>query len=184
MAGLKNFIVDSFANISKRQRDGVMTQQGMEQFKEMMEDMDQAMQNNLNMEWKVLSVSVLGISFNLSDFVAFLSWTGLCLYALLGLFAAALISLPMDLGQKYFINRNWITLGMVLLLIAVLYFLLNFSLRKKNKENNLQIYLHPQNRSSHSDLSIGNDGRTKKFPKLLNVGLYICYHITSSLWNN
>ena len=146
MAGLKNLIVNSKANISKRLGDGVMTQSRMEKNKEMIEDVDHAMKNNLNMEWKELSLSVLGISFDLSDFVAFLSWTGMCLYALLGLLAAALISLPMDLGQMDFLTRNLETLdlgletldlGIVLLLIAVLYFILNYLLGKKNKENNL-----------------------------------------------
>jgi len=104
----------------------VMTQSRMEKNKEMIKDMDHAMKNNLNSEWKELSLSVLGISFDLSDFVAFLSWTGMCLYTLLGLLAAAVISLPMDLGQMNFINRNLETLdlgletldlGIVLLLI-------------------------------------------------------------------
>jgi len=91
-----------------------------------------------------MKMSKFGFGFELSGFVAFLGWAGMCLYSLLGLVGLALITVPIDFptffrgsGIQWNVNLMNVN-GFAFLVIAVGFFLMNFSLRKKNKENDFK----------------------------------------------
>merc|ERR1711911_540527 len=94
-------------------------------------------------------LSKFGFGFELTGFVAFLSWTGMCLFSLLGAVSVLLIALPMEPYFKNAFGRDeWNmfelvsvlmqVFGSIFLVIAVGYFIMNFFLRKKNRDNNFQ----------------------------------------------
>ena len=111
-------------------------------------------ENQLKMKQGEMKLSKFGFGFELTGFVAFLSWTGMCLFSLLGVVSVLLIALPMEpffqnlwqkeLGRtdKYsFFETVYILMqvfGSVFLVIAVGYFIMNFFLRKKNRDNNFK----------------------------------------------
>merc|ERR1712137_694409 len=125
----------------------------MEKLKEMLSEKDQdEMENETQIKMKQgeMKLSKFGFGFELTGFVAFLSWTGMGLCSLLGVVTVLLIALPME---PYFKNAfgsrdewNMFELvsvlmqvfGSVFLVIAVGYFIMNFFLRKKNRDNNFQ----------------------------------------------
>ena len=101
--------------------------------------------NQLKMKQGEMKLSKFGIGFELTGFVAFLSWTGMCLYSLLGVVSVLLGALGMEpyflmaSGSDY---RNYELVsvmmqgfGCAFLVIAVEYFVMNFFLRKENREN-------------------------------------------------
>jgi len=109
-------------------------------------------ENQRKMERGELKLTRFGLGFKLTSFTSFLGWTGMFLYTLLGLVALAMLTLPTDL--KDFIRGNLGTayqeniyeaianlmrgIGAVMLFISIAFFILNFFLRKKNKEKNLR----------------------------------------------
>merc|ERR1711971_672214 len=115
-----------------------------EKIVEMLEENDQ--EENRKMKLGELKLSKFGFGFELSGFVAFLAWAGMCLYSLLGLAGLALITVPMDFptlfrgpGIQWEGVVNLMKgFGSGFLVIAVGFFLMNFFLRKKNKENDFQ----------------------------------------------
>jgi len=159
MSGVKHAIVSSFAYISKplhhmKMADSKIT---MEKLKEMLSEKDQdemENENQMKMKQGEMKLSKFGFGFELTGFVAFLSWTGMCLFSLLGVVSMLLIALPMEpyfqkLWQEAFHRTDIYSLfelvlvlmqvfGSVFLVIAVGYFIMNFLLRKKNRDNNFQ----------------------------------------------
>jgi len=162
MSGVKHAIESSFAYISKpphhmKMADSKIT---MEKLKEMLSEKDQdemGNENNLKMKKGEMKLSKFGFGFELTGFVAFLSWTGMCLFSLLGVVSVLLIALPMEpYFQKAFSRDEWNefehdhvqldewvsvliqVFGSVFLVIAVGYFIMNFFLGKKNRDNNFQ----------------------------------------------
>jgi len=126
-----------------------------EKFKKMMTEKDQEEnETDGKMKLEEMELSRFGFGFKMTDFVAFLGWTGMCLSSLMGLVAAAMTTVTIDLNNGVFLYREWFHdtpwdvrdiiaglmqgIGGFLLVIAVGFFLLNFFLRKKNKENNLK----------------------------------------------
>merc|ERR1711971_181342 len=115
-----------------------------EKIVEMLEENDQ--EENRKMKLGELKLSKFGFGFELSGFVAFLAWAGMCLYSLLGLAGLALITVPMDFptlfrgpGIQWEGVVNLMKgFGSGFLVIAVGFFLMNFFLRKKNKENDFK----------------------------------------------
>jgi len=106
-------------------------------------------ENQLKMKQGEMKLSKFGLGFELTGFVAFLSWAGMCLFSLLGVVSVLLIALPMEYYfQKLFHRDEWNifefvsvlmqVFGSVFLVIAVGYFIMNFFLRKKNRDNNFQ----------------------------------------------
>merc|ERR1712117_573000 len=129
----------------------------IEKLKEMLTEKDQdELENEKNQKMKQgeMKLSKFGFGFELTGFVAFLSWTGMCFFSLLGVVSVLMIALPMEpyfqslwqkeLGRtdKYsFFETVYILMqvfGSVFLVIAVGYFLMNFFLRKKNRDNNFK----------------------------------------------
>merc|ERR1711936_28302 len=131
----------------------------MEKLKEMLTVKEQdEMENENDMKMKMkqgeMKLSKFGFGFELTGFVAFLSWAGMCLFSLLGVVSMLLISLPMEpffqkLWQEAFHRTDKYSLfelvlvlmqvfGSVFLVIAVGYFIMNFLLRRKNRDNNFQ----------------------------------------------
>ena len=53
-------------------------------------------ENQLKMKQGEMKLSKFGFGFELTGFIAFLSWTGMCLYSLMGVIGVLLITLPMD----------------------------------------------------------------------------------------
>merc|ERR1712012_865095 len=119
----------------------------MEKLKEMLTEKDQdemENENQLKMKQGEMKLSKFGFGFELTGFVAFLSWTGMCLCSLMGVFSMILIALPMEpyfqnLWQKdfgrtdtySFLETVYIFMqvfGSVFLVIAVGYFIMNFFL--------------------------------------------------------
>jgi len=154
MSGVKHAIESSFAYISKplhliKMADSKIA---MEKLKEILTEKDQdEMENEKNQKMKQgeIKLSKFGFCFELTGFVAFLSWTGMCLFSLLGVVSVLLIALPMEpYFQKAFGRDEWGLLGLfsvlmqvfgsVFLVMAVGYFLMNFFLRKKNRDNNFK----------------------------------------------
>jgi len=159
MSGVKHAIESSFAYISKplhhmKMADSKIT---MEKLKEMLSEKDQdemENENQMKMKQGEMKLSKFGFGFELTGFVAFLSWTGMCLFSLLGVLSVLLIALPMEpffqnlwqkeLGRtdKYSLFETVYILmqvfGSVFLVIAVGYFIMNFFLRKKNRDNNFK----------------------------------------------
>jgi len=127
-----------------------------EKFKKMMTEKDQEENETETGKMKLeeMKLSRFGFGFEMTGFVAFLGWTGMCLSSLLGLVAAAMITVTIDLNNGVFLYHEWFHLtpwdvrdiiaglmqgiGGFLLVIAVGFFLLSFFLRKKNKDNNLK----------------------------------------------
>ena len=104
--------------------------------------------NQLKMKQGEMKLSKFGFGFELTGFVAFLSWTGMCLYSLLGVVSVLLGALGMEpyflmaSGSDY---RNYELVsvmmqgfGCAFLVIAVGYFVMNFFLRKENRDNHLK----------------------------------------------
>merc|ERR1712110_253646 len=124
----------------------------MEKLKEMLTVKDQddlENEKNLKMKQGEMKLSKFGFGFELTGFVAFLSWTGMCLFSLLGVVSVLLIALPMEPYFKNAFGRDeWNmfelvsvlmqVFGSIFLVIAVGYFIMNFFLRKKNRDNNFQ----------------------------------------------
>jgi len=154
MSGVKHAIVSSFAYISKplhhmKMADSKIT---MEKLKEMLSEKDQdemENENQMKMKQGEMKLSKFGFGFELTGFVAFLSWTGMCLFSLLGVVSVLLIALPMEPYFKNAFGRDeWNmfelvsvlmqVFGSVFLVIAVGYFIMNFFLRKKNRDNNFK----------------------------------------------
>jgi len=162
MSGVKHAIESSFAYISKplhhmKMADSKIT---MEKLKEMLSEKDQdemENENQMKMKQGEMKLSKFGFGFELTGFVAFLSWTGMCLFSLLGVVSVLLIALPMEpYFQKAFSRDEWNefehdhvqldewvsvliqVFGSVFLVIAVGYFIMNFFLGKKNRDNNFQ----------------------------------------------
>lgn len=156
MSGVKHAIESSFAYISKPLHHMMMAEPKIakEKIQELFGEKDQEETENENqqkMKRGEMKLSKFGFGFELTGFVAFLSWTGMCLYSLLGLLGVLLISLPMD---QYFRNgfSRWggddhITefttvlmqgFGSAFLVIAVGYFVMNFLLRKRNRDGNFK----------------------------------------------
>jgi len=154
MSGVKHAIVSSFAYISKplhhmKMADSKIT---MEKLKEMLSEKDQdemENENQMKMKQGEMKLSKFGFGFELTGFVAFLSWTGMCLFSLLGVVSVLLIALPMEPYFKNAFGRDeWNmfelvsvlmqVFGSIFLVIAVGYFIMNFFLRKKNRDNNFQ----------------------------------------------
>merc|ERR1712179_640720 len=155
MSGVKHVIENSFAYISKPLHHMKMTDSKIatEKLKKVQTEKDQnemENENQLKMKQGEMKLSKFGLGFELTGFVAFLSWTGMCLFSLLGVVSILLIALPME---PYFrilfgsqMNRTWFELvsvlmqvfGSVFLVIAAGYFIMNFFLRNKNRDNNFQ----------------------------------------------
>merc|ERR1712184_6736 len=127
----------------------------MEKLKEMLTEKDQdemENENDMKMKQGEMKLSKFGFGFELTGFVAFLSWTGMCLFSLLGVVSVLLIALLMEPyfqnHPKSFDRDEWNmfelvsvlmqVFGSVFLVIAVGYFIMNFFLRKKNRDNNFQ----------------------------------------------
>ena len=100
-------------------------------------------ENQLKMKQGEMKLYMFGFGFELTGFVAFLSWTGMCLYSLLGVVSVILGALGME---PYFLmasganSRNYELVsvlmqgfGCAFLVIAVGYFVMNFFLRSKRK---------------------------------------------------
>merc|ERR1712179_762958 len=154
MSGVKHVIENSFAYISKPLHHMKMTDSKIatEKLKEVQTEKDQnemENENQLKMKQGEMKLSKFGLGFELTGFVAFLSWTGMCLFSLLGVASILLIALPMEpYFQKLFHRDEWNifefvsvlmqVFGNVFLVIAVGYFIMNFFLRKKNRDNNFQ----------------------------------------------
>ena len=157
MSGVKHVIESSFAYISKPLHRMMMSDSkiAMEKLKKMLTEKDRdemENENQLKMKQGEMKLSKFGFGFELTGFLAFLSWTGMGLFSLLGLVSVLLIALPMEpyfqnLWQeefhktdKYsFFETIYILMqvfGSVFLVIAVGYFIMNFFLRKKNRDNN------------------------------------------------
>ena len=119
-----------------------------------MTEKDQETDIQRDMKQGKLKLSRFGLGFELTGFTAFLSWAGMWLYSLLGLAAMAMITVPTDfnlrpsivLGSSIDLTRaermyDLCVLqgcGAALLGIFIGYFIMNFFLRKRNKEKNLQ----------------------------------------------
>ena len=119
-----------------------------------MTEKDQETDIQRDMKQGKLKLSRFGLGFELTGFTAFLSWAGMWLYSLLGLAAMAMITVPTDfnlrpsivLGSSIDLTRaeriyDLCVLqgcGGALLGISIGYFIMNFFLRKRNKEKNLQ----------------------------------------------
>jgi len=159
MSGVKHAIESSFAYISKPLHHMKMADSkiAMEKLKEMLTEKDQdemENENDMKMKHGEMKLSKFGLGFELTGFIAFLSWTGMCLFSLLGVVSMLLIALPMEpyfqkLWQEAFHRTDKHSLfelvlvlmqvfGSVFLVIAVGYFVMNFLLRKKNRDNNFQ----------------------------------------------
>ena len=116
-----------------------------------MTEKDQETDIQRDMKQGKLKLSRFGLGFELTGFTAFLSWAGMWLYSLLGLAAMAMITVPTDfdlrpsivLGSSIDLTRaeriyDLCVLqgcGGALLGISIGYFIMNFFLRKRNKEN-------------------------------------------------
>jgi len=127
------------------------SKKAMKKLKEMLtkKDKDETEnENQLQMKQGEMKLSKFGFGFELTDFVAFLSWTGMCLYSLLGVVSVLLGALGME---PYFLmasgadSRNYELVsvlmqgfGCAFLVIAVGYFVMNFFLRKENRDNNIK----------------------------------------------
>jgi len=105
-------------------------------------------ENQLKMKQGEIKLSNFGFGFELNGFVAFLSWTGMCLYSLLGVVSVLLGALGME---PYFLMasgadyRNYELVsvlmqgfGCAFLVISVVYFVMNLFLRKENRDNNFK----------------------------------------------
>merc|ERR1711936_1407006 len=65
-------------------------------------------ENQLKMKQGEMKLSKFGLGFELTGFVAFLSWAGMCLFSLLGVVSMLLIALPMEYYfQKLFHRDEW-----------------------------------------------------------------------------
>jgi len=147
MSGVKHVIVNSLAYISKPLHHMMMAE-SREKIEEMLKEKDQ--EENEKKKLGEMKLSKFGFGFELTGFVAFLGWTGMCLFSLLGLVGSALVTVPIDIpnlfrGSSSRINQELEVVvalmqgfGSAFLLIAVGFFLMNFFLRKKNKENDFQ----------------------------------------------
>ncbi len=159
-SGVKHVIESPFADISKPLHHMMITgsffclkqigsKKAMKKLKEMLtkKDKDETEnENQLQMKQGEMKLSKFGFGFELTGFVAFLSWTGMCLSSLLGVVSVLLGALGME---PYFLMasgadyRNYETVsvlmqgfGCAFLVIAVGYFAMNFFLRKENRDNN------------------------------------------------
>ena len=111
---------------------------------DMLKEKQKYQEESRKMKLGEMKMSEFGFGFELSGFVAFLGWAGMCLYSFLGLVGMALITVPIDFPKLFrgpgiqwnvnLMNGN----GIVFLVIAVGFFLMNFFLRKKNKENDFK----------------------------------------------
>jgi len=145
MSGVKHVIVNSLAYISKPLHHMMMAEP-REKIEEMLKEKDQ--EENGKRKLGEMKLSKFGFGFELTGFVAFLGWTGMCLFSLLGLVGSALITVPIDIpnlfrGSGIGINWEFVValmqgFGSAFLLIAFGFFLMNYLLRKKNKENDFQ----------------------------------------------
>jgi len=145
MSGVKHVIVNSLAYISKPLHHMTMAEP-REKIEEMLKEKDQ--EENGKRKLGEMKLSKFGFGFELTGFVAFLGWTGMCLFSLLGLVGSALITVPIDIpnlfrGSGIGINWEFVValmqgFGSAFLLIAFGFFLMNYLLRKKNKENDFQ----------------------------------------------
>jgi len=126
-----------------------------EKIKEIMGEKDQEETGNENqqkMKQGEMKLSKFGFGFELTGFVAFLSWTGMCLYSLLGVISVLLISLPIEpyfRGMTFsrrggnnhipeFVTVLMQGIGSAFMVIAVGYFVMNFLLRKRNRDDNFK----------------------------------------------
>ena len=153
MSGVKHVIESSFAYISKPLHRMMMSDSkiAMEKLKKMLTEKDRdemENENQLKMKQGEMKLSKFGFGFELTGFLAFLSWTGMGLFSLLGLVSVLLIALPME---PYFQETFGITdrlfekvsvlmqvFGSVFLVIAVGYFIMTFFLRNKNRDDNFK----------------------------------------------
>lgn len=101
-----------------------------------------------------IKLSEFGLGFEMNGFVAFLSWTGMCLYSILGIAGMILITLPIEelyvfdsiplfrVGRPlpWYLDLTFIVFvnGIAFLVIAVAFLPMTFLLRKRNKENNVK----------------------------------------------
>jgi len=111
---------------------------------DMLKEKQKYQEESRKMKLGEMKMSKFGFGFELSGFVAFLGWAGMYLYSLLGLAGLALITVPRDFptlfrGSGIQWNVNLMNCnGIFFLVIAVGFFLMNFFLRKKNKENDFK----------------------------------------------
>ena len=149
MSGVKHVIESSLAYISKPLHHMMMAEPKIakEKIQEMMEEKDQEETENENqkkMKQGEMKLSKFGFGFELTGFVAFLSWTGMCLYSLLGVLGVLLISLPMEpYFRKAWNDDIFVTVlmqgfGSAFLVISVGYFVMNYLLRKRNRDGNFK----------------------------------------------
>jgi len=140
------FSMNPFAYISESLHH-LMMAEPKEKIEEKLNEKDQEEnRNQLKMKLGEMRLSKFGFGFELTGFTAFLGWAGMCLFSLLGLVGSALITVPIDIPNLFRGSGiNWEVVvalmqgfGSAFLLIAVGFFLLNFFLRKKNKENDFQ----------------------------------------------
>merc|ERR1712184_170947 len=113
----------------------------MEKLKEMLtvkEQDEMENENDMKMKQGEMKLSKFGFGFELTGFVAFLSWTGMCLFSLLGVVSVLLIALLMEPyfqnHPKSFDRDEWNmfelvsvlmqVFGSVFLVIAVGYFIM------------------------------------------------------------
>merc|ERR1712110_281498 len=71
----------------------------MEKLKEMLtvkEQDEMENENDMKMKQGEMKLSKFGFGFELTGFVAFLSWAGMCLFSMLGVVSMLLIALPME----------------------------------------------------------------------------------------
>jgi len=161
-SGVKHVIESPFADISKPLHNMMITgsffclkqigsKKAMKKLKEMLtkKDKDETEnENQLQMKQGEMKLSKFGFGFELTGFIAFLSWTGMCLSSLLGVVSVLLGALGME---PYFLMasgadyRNYEPVsvlmqgfGCAFLVIAVGYFVMNFFLRKENRDNNFK----------------------------------------------
>jgi len=145
MSSVKHVIVNSFAYISKPLHH-LMMAGSKEKIVEMLKEKQNDQEENRKMTLGEMKLSKFGFGFELSGFVAFLAWAGMCLYSLLGLVGLALITVPIDFptlfrgpGIQWEGVVNLMKgFGSVFLVIAVGFFLMNFFQRKKNRENDFK----------------------------------------------
>lgn len=154
MPGVKHIIEGSFAYISKPLHNIMMAEPKIakEKIKEIMGEKDQEETGNENqqkMKQGEMKLSKFGFGFELTGFVAFLSWTGMCLYSLLGVLGVLLISLPMEpyFRRKFLrtpgnedisITVLMFGFGCAFLVLAAGYFVMNYLLRKRNRDGNFK----------------------------------------------
>ena len=109
---------------------------------------------DLKMKYGEIKLSNFGLVFEFTGFVAFLSWTGMCLYSILGIVGVILITLPIEetdiflsiplfnIGRPvpWYLDLTSLVfvIGIAFLVIAVAFLPMTFFLRKRNKEYNLK----------------------------------------------